>query len=138
MKNVLWYYNHNLKPQGPFSLEEMRERIHRGDIGPQSLISNNRDNVWKPACEHEDFEVSLFPATQGYVHGLETGDDEKEWVLLVPSLDGKSVLQEGPFSLSDLRAGLQAKSISQQQYIWKTGLSGWCRIQDRPELSGST
>ncbi len=53
----------------------------------------------------------------------------------MPSQDGKGVLQEGPFSIQELRASLQAKTISPEQYIWKTGLSGWCRIIDRPEFS---
>lgn len=135
-KTSSWYYNRNLKPQGPVTLEEMRLLIHRGDVSLHDLISNDEEGTWKPAWEWGVFERTLFPATQGCVPGVGFLEDEKEWVLLVPAVDGKGAVQEGPFSVRELREGLQKKSISHQQYIWKTGLSGWCRIADRPEFAG--
>ncbi|MEK2645597.1 DUF4339 domain-containing protein [Bdellovibrio sp. BCCA] len=135
MKNVSWYYNLNLKPQGPLSFEEMRARIHRGEVGPHDLISNDADGSWRPACEWGVFEVTLFPATQAFMQGQDVVEDEKEWVLLVPAADGKGVVQEGPFSVREIREALRNHSVNGQQYIWKSGLSGWCRIQDRPEFA---
>lgn len=135
MKNNSWYYNVNLKPQGPLSYEEMRARIHRGEVGPQELISNDADGSWKPACEWGAFEITLFPATQSFIYGQEILEDEKEWVLLVPTGDGKGTLQEGPFSVREIRQCLQKRVVSGQQYIWKAGLSGWCRVKDRPEFA---
>lgn len=133
MRDDSWYFNQNLKPQGPLSYEDIRARIHRGEIGPQDLISNGGD--WKPAGEWGVFEVSLFPASQSFIPGEVVHEDEKEWVLLVPSSDGRGVLQEGPFSVRELRDGLIKKKILGQQYIWKAGLSGWCRLRDRPEFA---
>lgn len=137
MKDVSWYYHHNLKPQGPLAAAEMRARIYRGEVGPHELISNDREGQWKPACEWADFEASLFPAGQALVLGQEVSYTEKEWVLLVPVGDGKSFLQEGPFSVQDLSAMMAKKMVASHQYIWKSGLSGWCRIQDRPEFANS-
>lgn len=133
MKDASWYYNQDLKPQGPISLEEMRLRIGRGEVGPHDLICNDSDDSWKPA--DEVFERNLFPANQAIVPGQVFSEEEKEWVLLVPSVDGKGVLQEGPFSVRDLREGLVNGTISDMQYVWKTGLSGWCHLKDRPEFS---
>lgn len=136
MKNTSsWYYNRNLKPQGPLTLEEMRLLIHRGEVGPQDLISNAEEGSWRPAWEWGVFERTLFPATQGYIPGVSFSEEEKEWVLLVPTVDGKGTVQEGPFSVRELREGLLNKNVSGQQYVWKAGLSGWCRIADRPEFS---
>lgn len=133
MKNVSWYFHQNLKPQGPLTFEEIRQRIHRGEIGPQSLVSNTVEDRWKPAKEWGVFEDSLFPALQG--QELEQINlEEKSWVLLVPSAEGKGILQEGPFSLMELKQGIREGRISVQQFIWKSGLSGWCKIQDRPEF----
>lgn len=132
MRDSSWYFSQNLKPQGPLTYEEMREKIHRGEIGPYDLISQDGD--WKPACEWGIFERTLFPATQAFTPGAVEMEDEKEWVLLVPGVDGNGALQEGPFSVRQLREGLLNKSVSGQQYIWKAGLSGWCRLKDRPEF----
>ncbi len=134
MKDV-WYYHQNLKPQGPLSLQEMRTRIHRGEIGPMDLVCHEADGSWKPACEWSVFEASLFPAAQAFIYGQDVRTDEKEWVLLVPSKEAQSALQEGPFSISELNDLLRAQKISAQHYIWKPGLSGWCRLKDRPEFA---
>ncbi len=80
MKNVSWYYSQNLKPQGPLTREEMRARIHCGDVGPTELIFNDQESRWKPACEWNEFERSLFPATQAALQGSDFVEDEKNWV----------------------------------------------------------
>ncbi len=134
MMNDLWYYNKNLKPQGPLSYEEMRARIHCGDVGPSDLVSCGARGDWKPASEWGCFESTLFPATQSLSLESDVVSQETEWVLLVPAQDGQ-VLQEGPFSIQDIQKGLRNKKISFEQYVWKAGLSGWCKIKDRPEFS---
>lgn len=138
MKKDSWYYNKNLKPQGPVSLEEIRQLICCGEVGPFDLISCEADGSWKAAGEW-GFERTLFPATQQYVPGMDILVDQKEWVVLVSSEDGKDLVQEGPYSVREIREAVMSRRVSQQNYIWKTGLTGWCRIQDRPEfeLAGS-
>lgn len=133
MTETVWYYNKNLKPQGPVTLEEMRNYIHSGEVGPSDLISCGTRGDWKPACEWRCFEKNLFPASQSLSLVGEVVSEESEWVLLVPTQDGL-VLQEGPFSVQEIQRGLQSKKISPQQYVWKTGLSGWCQIKDRREF----
>lgn len=136
MKSSSWFYNKDLKPQGPLSLQEMRSLIHRGDVGPYDLVCNDGLGEWKAACEFAEFERSLFPAVQVFMPGQDVIEDEKEWVLLSSSESGKSLVQEGPYSVRELRALLTAKKVLGEQYIWKSGLSGWCKLQDRPEFAG--
>lgn len=128
-----WYCNKNLKPVGPLSLHDIRQRISRGEIGPQDLIFNDDEKLWKPACEWKNFEATLFPAAQGLDPAHCISENEEEWVLLVPTEDGK-ILQEGPFSVREIVQHLRHRRISADQYVWKTGLSGWCQIKDRPEF----
>lgn len=134
MIDDVWYYNKDLKPQGPLNFDEMRARIHCGEVGPSELISCGARGDWKPASEWGCFERALFPATQSVAFEGEVLSEESEWVLLVPAQDGQ-VLQEGPFSIQEIQRGLKNKKISLQQYVWKAGLSGWCQIKDRPEFS---
>lgn len=134
MSAAVWYYSQNLKPQGPHTLEEMRLRMHRGEVGPQDLVLHTINGDWKPAMNHKEFEVSLFPALQSYDAKSKNVMNEKEWVLLVTGPHGAAPIQEGPFSIHDFSHGLRQKKYSGEEYIWKPGLSGWCRMKDRPEL----
>ncbi|UXR63449.1 DUF4339 domain-containing protein [Bdellovibrio bacteriovorus] len=134
MKKASWYYNKDLKPQGPLSQEEMRLRIYKGEVGPHDLISCEATGEWKPAYEWGVFEMTLFPAAQKFIPGVEVAPDEKEWVLLVSSEDGKTLVQEGPYSVREIQTSVTEQRISLQNYVWKSGLSGWCKIQDRPEF----
>ena len=121
-----WYFHRDLKPQGPLSLAEMRAKILKGEVGPSDLVMNEEIGEWKPALEWKIFEASLFPALQGQ-NTVPAGNVPAEWILL-------REVQEGPFSTEDLRQMIQKKQITGQHYIWKTGLSGWVQVKDRPEF----
>lgn len=135
MKVEVWYYSQNLKPLGPHTLEEIRMKILRGEIGPQDLVLHSTIGEWRPTLQYKEFEWSLFPALQGYDPNSGTVLTEKEWVLLIMASNGASPIQEGPFSMQDLRRDLQQKKYTGEEHIWKQGLSGWCRMKDRPELA---
>ncbi|HEX7675800.1 MAG TPA: DUF4339 domain-containing protein [Bdellovibrio sp.] len=136
MKAQQWYCNLNLKPQGPFSMEEMRGKVYRGEIGPQDLICDNTSS-WKPASEWGVFEFQLFPAVQGLIPGGDINEEVSEWVLLVEQKDGSKPLQEGPYTVKELKSLLQNGRVSPYQYIWKSGLSGWCQLKDRSEFAAA-
>jgi hypothetical protein len=132
-----WYRNVNLKPLGPFTLDEMRALVHAGEVGPQSLICDeSQGEHWKAASEWGVFELTLFPAVQAYIPGQEFDIHIREWVVLVEQ-DGAPSLQEGPFSISEILERLQAGTLSPYQHAWKAGLSGWCQLKDRPEFYSS-
>jgi hypothetical protein len=122
-----WYYNRDLKPLGPLSLQEMRQKIFKGEVSPQDLIFNEELGEWKPALEWKVFEASLFPALQGQ-NAAPAGLVEAEWILL-------REVQEGPYRTDELQEMLRQKKINGGHYIWKTGLSGWVQIKDRPEFA---
>ncbi|MFS4460017.1 GYF domain-containing protein [Bdellovibrio sp. HCB2-146] len=128
MSQRKWYYSQNLKPQGPVSEEEIRLKIHRGEIGLYDLLSLVEEGTWKPASEWRYFEASLFPSQQK-VANPEMGEDlDASWVLLLNSK------QEGPFSSQQILQMVRSQQITASQLIWKSGLSGWCQIGDRPEF----
>ncbi|WP_413581465.1 GYF domain-containing protein [Bdellovibrio sp. HCB288] len=128
-----WFRSVNLRPQGPYSLEEMRAFIHRGEVGFQDLIlDESKGDVWKAAADWGVFELTLFPAGQSFIPGMSINEEAQEWVVLVGQ-NGGVPLQEGPYSVADIKAGLKAGRISPYQLIWKSGLSGWCQVKDRPE-----
>ena len=129
-----WYYNIDLKPQGPFTLEDMRLKIHRGEVGPQELIYEEGAGKWIAAGEWGLFEESLFPAKQAQIFTPSQDLSAREWVLLYRTETGE-YLQQGPFAVADLQRLIERGEISMQQYIWKSGLSGWMKISDHEVLA---
>lgn len=120
-----WYFHRELKPLGPFSLEEIRLKISHGEIGPEDLVFNQEADQWKSAREWRVFESDLFPANQ-----LQKGEEPlpAEWVVLTS-------VQEGPYSEAEIAFKLQSGELSEFHHAWKPGLSGWVQIKDRSEWS---
>lgn len=129
-----WYYSEKLKPVGPVSLEAIKEKIAKGEVGPYDLLLV-ADGEWKPAADYKEFPYHLFPAWQEWDRAFgDTHPEEKKWVLLFKNSQGVPQ-QAGPVSSIDVQQFIQAKNQDiSSLWIWKTGLSGWARVQDRPEF----
>lgn len=131
----VWYYSENLKPQGPMTLAEMRERIHQGKIGPEDLICDeSTDGGWLPAKEFRCFEATLFPAMQGYVQGADLNLHSADWVILSPEGESGPLRQFGPYTHEEVVELLRQGDVLPNCHIWKSGLSGWSKLTDRPEF----
>lgn len=127
-----WYFHKNLKPQGPLSYEEVKKKIMRGELGPADLLLKDEEGgSWAPALEWRDFPRELFPAFQRNL--FKTSDvSEREWILLIFKEEGSR--QEGPYSVEDIRGLLQAGSVSAEDYVWRSGMTGWVQLKDRSEF----
>lgn len=119
-----WYVNRDLRPQGPHTLQEIRNKILRGEVAPGDLLLHEEVGVWQMAIEYREFEQSLFPALQA----VDSQGLAQEWVVL-------REVPEGPYSLEQIKDMLVGQTLSVGQYIWKSGLSGWVQIKDRPEFA---
>lgn len=130
-----WFYNDNLKPQGPVSLEQIRLKIERGEIGPFDLLLSD-DEQWRPASDYKEFSQNLFPAWQEWNRAQ--GDIlplEKVWVLLAFENEASKPIQRGPLSSFDILEELKLKNLDvEKAWVWKNGLSGWAKLVDRPEF----
>ena len=123
----VWFYSRNLKPMGPHTEAEIRLKIHRGEIARYDLVLYESEGKWRAAGEWKNFEESLFPAFQK-VQQEDGAPVESEWVLLVGNK------QEGPFSSAQILSMVRHNQAQASQLIWKSGLSGWCQIGERPEF----
>jgi hypothetical protein len=133
-----WYFNKNLKPQGPLGFEEMKKKIMRGEIGPGDLIcrvapADGGNDTWAMAVEWRDFPKELFPAFQQN-YFKRSNVSEKEWILLSFKTDNPQGSQEGPYSVEDVNAMVTSGLVSAEDYIWRSGLSGWVQIRERKEF----
>lgn len=130
----MWYCHENLKPLGPLSLEDIKLKVQKGEVGPYDLLQKENGD-WKEASSYSEFSSFLFPAWQEWDRAAGDPDpQEKKWVLLV-RLDSKETVQEGPLSTLEVLELLKTKSAKYlSAWIWKNGLSGWAKIGDRPEF----
>jgi hypothetical protein len=129
-----WYYNKNLKPQGPLSFDEIKKKILRGEIGPTELIMREGEGAWKAAQEWREFTPDLFPAFQKN-YFKKSNIDEKEWILLTFDRETAAPQQQGPFSIQNLQEMLRTNLVSIEDYIWRSGLTGWVQLKDREEFA---
>lgn len=130
-----WYFNKNLKPQGPLTFEEMKKKIMRGEIGPGDLICKDDETFsWQMAVEWSDFPRELFPAFQKN-YFKSTNSEEKEWIVLLFNAENPEGLQQGPYSINEVNSMLRDGRVSLEDYVWRTGLSGWVHIKDRAEFA---
>jgi hypothetical protein len=129
-----WYFNRNLKPQGPVGFEELKRKIMRGEVGPGDLVLKEGEKDWLPAMEWREFPQELFPAFQKNLFKKST-PEEKEWILLLFSKENPQGAQEGPYSVEDVQRMLRAQKITLEDYVWRSGLTGWVQIKDRAEFA---
>lgn len=131
MSQQKWYYSRDLKPQGPVTLEEIRDLVRTGEVRPRDLICQD-SGEWRPA--EECFEFTLFPAKQE----ISFEDTLKaEWVVLSVSEGAQGYRQDGPLTSAQIREKIIAGELSWESPIWKPGLKGWAKIIDRPEFLNS-
>lgn len=126
-----WYFHKDLKPQGPVPIEDMKKKILRGELGPEELVLRDGAKDWLPACQWAEFPQDLFPAFQkNLFRGINF--DEKEWTLLVLKPGASAPVQEGPYSLNEIKAHIASGAATPEDYIWRTGLTGWLQIKLAP------
>lgn len=126
-----WYLRDGLKPKGPFPEDEIKRLLLAGELSPEDLIWKDGPGEWKAALMWPEFRALSVPAFQEVES---VGEDEKEWVVL-QKREGVVPKTTGPWSLSEIRDGLARGEFQPTDHLWKKGMSGWSRIESRPELS---
>lgn len=130
-ETIGWYYNLNLKPQGPFTFEEIKSRIQKGEIALNTLIQKEIERYWNPARSYKEFSPLLFPANQEIEWKYNI--HEKKWVMLFRNNEG-NFEQKGPMSIREVLDFNKSNKLLSDLYIWKSGLSGWALVSERYEF----
>ena len=128
----MWYTSAGLKPQCPFQLTEIHEKIRQGQLRPQDLIFNQESQAWKAAQEWQEIYRLGFPAFEAV--GTEK-NDELIWIVLRQDRADKKYHQEGPMDGQQIITFLLEGRLQGDDLVWKKGLSGWARLSDRAEFT---
>lgn len=127
----MWYISAALKPVGPLSLLDLTDKIKKGQLGLFDLVFNEETNEWRPAQDWPELRHVGFPALEAV--GLHSAE-EAVWVVLHQEPETKLHRQEGPFSAKDIEQEISGGRLSREDLVWKKGLSGWARLNERPEF----
>lgn len=128
----MWYISAGLKPLGPFELDQIHEKIRKGQISPFDLIFKDGTSEWKAAQEWPEVRALGFPAFEAI--GTEA-NHEAVWIVLRRDRNEQKYHQEGPFQGQQILDSLRAGNLYGDDLVWKKGLSGWARLADRQEFT---
>lgn len=121
--SAAWYFLVKGRPQGPVSLEEIKNEIAVGRLGARDLLYRERDTKWRAAADYAEFG--------GHFNREALAED---WVLLLRKPDGSGHSQRGPFSTEQIVVQLKSGEISFTDYIWRKGLKEWYKILTLPDF----
>jgi len=137
-----YYVSANGEQQGPFTAEQIVERVNRKSLDASDYLFDEDKQDWimlmahsqlsqalktlKPVSSTSGSSVSALRAGQSKDGG---GGEITEWFVL------KGESKFGPFSYPELIKMLQDKSIFEFDYVWHVGLKAWERIATIAEFS---
>ncbi len=124
----MWYFQEEGRPLGRLTEGQVRSFLLRGTRGANDLLWSDSVKQWKMVRDWFEFRAFPFPADQGL--DPEEGG-EPQWVLL----KWPQKVVEGPYTKSQLRELANQGILQATHYVWKPGLSAWCKLSDRADLN---
>lgn len=124
-----WYIRDGLKPRGPFEKAQVERLLRHGALSPEDWLCEGAQSEWKAAREFPEFSRLPFPSEQAIaLHDTQA----PVWVVL--SIRDEEKHQEGPMSMDQVRDGLLKGRFALSDHMWCDGMTGWARIESRPEF----
>ncbi len=126
-----WFLLNSGQVEGPFQAADLKEKFSSGGLDENVLVCRQGDPHWKPLSEFkEQILVDAKP-----------DENLKDWILLnenlslspSPEQEGQYV-QSGPYTTQDILNLIQSGQAKYSDYIWKSGLTNWLRINEVDEF----
>ena len=144
-----FYISHNGEQQGPYSIDEIVQKVGSSELSPMDYLFDEQANDWVAFLEHAVISKKLSefrpkappkPKAQPEVSAVsedvpqelkqkvaEAGQPEYmlyDWYVL------KGENRFGPFSYPDVVRMLQEKVVYEFDFAWHSGLETWVRIAE--------
>lgn len=111
-----WYYVRESQSAGPFTLEQMIERIRDAQIKEETL-------VWKAGMA--DWQKLKDTELKEYLPTPDVKPEGDQWYFV----DANNK-QNGPYTVEQMKGLIQAHQIYGNTFVWKTGMADWKRLKD--------
>ncbi len=126
-----WYVAKNEQVLGPFSEDELTEKLLNRELRWLDLAICRSGNMICGGWQILE-QVPVFRRRSGRANNP-LAEIEEQWVF---SLQGAKEMQ-GPWSLLEARERLYAGSLSFDDLAWRIGMKTWGRVGDLTEFSSS-
>jgi len=110
----MWYYAEKGETRGPLRLEELREKIRAGQIGPAHMVFNSALGAWTRASQVRELESDFRVARE----------TEGGWYVAVK---GQTY---GPYTEQMMRDLIAEGRIRADSLVWAESLQGWKQLQE--------
>lgn len=132
-----FYISYGKENLGPFTIEEIIEKIRSDAISPTGYLYDEGLAKWIPFLESDILKSQL--SEKGFQKLLKTSykttshktensiqkdSSDDEWYVL------RGTRKYGPYKYLKIFKMLQEKKVYEFDFVWKPGLSGWMRIAE--------
>jgi hypothetical protein len=118
-----YYVAKNGQQEGPFSVDQISERLKSKDLLSTDYIYDNEISDW--------ISLSQFTPLVKVISENNNNDNESWYIL-------KSENKYGPFSHLELVKMLQDKSLFDFDFVWKSSMSSWQQVSELNEFSSES
>jgi hypothetical protein len=120
-----WYVNVEGRPEGPFSSDELVDRLKKSEINLSSQVYRLGDKDWSKIESHEFFVRALdfSPSQNSEFQRVEIPIVNAEWVILKKTDQG--FRQLGPMTEDEVRNLIHLGDVQFSDHFWKNGMTEW-------------
>ncbi len=123
-----FFYQDRGKTKGPFTLDNLKERIRSGRLRLFDLVYREGDPLWKIAMEYPELRAEFKKNSDGI--------SDRVWVCLQKKKEAPAeFITSGPFSVREIKDAIQTGHLSYSDYAWRHGFSEWKRIGSLQEFN---
>ncbi|MDR2447232.1 MAG: DUF4339 domain-containing protein [Treponema sp.] len=125
--SVRYYIAVSGYPDGPFTMDELRQKLQSGQIGQRTLVWKEDMPQWAAMNAIPEF-ISLFttatPAPDRGAPQTPPQEAPKQPVNVKYHV-AVNGLSTGPFTIEDLKQKIQSGQLTRTTQVWKSGMTQW-------------
>ncbi|MDR0708009.1 MAG: DUF4339 domain-containing protein [Treponema sp.] len=119
-------------PDGPFTMNELRQKLQSGQIGQRTLVWKEDMPQWAAMSAIPEF-VSLFTTATPDPDRRAPQEDTKQ-LADVKYHVAENGLSTGPFTIEDLKQKVQSGQLTRRTQVWRSGMTQWAPADAIAEL----
>ncbi|MDR2782847.1 MAG: DUF4339 domain-containing protein [Treponema sp.] len=136
--SIQYYIAVNGYPDGPYSIEEMRQKLQRGQIGQRSLVWKEDMLQWAAMSAVPEFSALFTPASPASEAAPSSATPQTAQAAQTPQQQGSpqqlaqvkyhvavNGLSTGPFTFEEVKKKVQSGQLVRTTQVWKSGMMQW-------------
>ncbi|MDR0558171.1 MAG: DUF4339 domain-containing protein [Treponema sp.] len=130
--SLRYYVAVNGYPDGPYTTDELRQKLQMGQIGQRTLIWKEDMPQWAAMSALPEF-ASLFKASNPApnIAAPAASSQQLAQIKYHVAVNG---LSTGPFTIEDLKQKVQSGQLTRTTQVWKSGMTQWASADAIAEL----